>query len=137
MYLNKPFSQVRQDVKNGNIGSGKVIATTPGKSFFHSVTGKVGLGTAGVGLAGATIHSMTNTKPEEISGEMGNHFHNAFAGINEDSGGVSVASSSGPMPAVGGASILLKYKSPLDFKDKLTKLKSRRISSYNTKAHYD
>lgn len=136
MYLNKPFSQVRQDVKNGNIGSGKV-RSQPGKSFFHSVTGKVGLGTTGVGLAGAAIHSIADTKPGEISGEMGNHFHNAFAGINEDSGGFSVASSSGPMPAVGGASILLKDKSPLDFKDKLKKLNIRRTSSYNTKAHYD
>lgn len=117
MYLNKPFSQVRQDVKNGKVGSGKFIATTPGKSFFHSVTGKVGLGTTGVGLAGAAIHSMNNTKTEEISGEMGNHFHNAFAGINEDSGGVSVASSSGPMPAVGGASQVfppMKDLSPID-----------------------
>lgn len=117
MYLNKPFSQVRQDVKNGNIGSGRVIATKPGKSFFHSVTGKVGLGTTGVGLAGAAIHSMAANKTEEISGEMGNHFHNAFAGINEDSGGFSVASSSGPMPAVGGASQVfppLKELSPID-----------------------
>ena len=120
MYLNKPFSQVRQDVKNGNIGSGRVIATKPGKSFFHSVTGKVGLGATGVGLAGAAIHSMDANKTEEISGEMGNHFHNAFAGINEDSGGFSVASSSGPMPAVGGISGAsqvfppLKELSPID-----------------------
>lgn len=120
MYLNKPFSQVRQDVKNGNINSGRVITNKPGKSFFHSVTGKVGLGATGIGLSGTAIHSLADNKSSDISGEMGNHFHNAFAntfGINEDSGGVSVASSSGPMPAVGGASQVfppLKDLSPID-----------------------
>lgn len=120
MYLNKPYSQVRQEVKNGNVGSGRVMATKSGKSFFHSVTGKVGLGAVGAGLGGTTIHSLADNKSSDISGEMGNHFHNAFAntfGLNEDSGGVSVASSSGPMPAVGGVQNSfppLKELSPVD-----------------------
>ena len=59
-------------------------------------------------------------------------------GIGENEGigssiGTAVVASSEAMPAVGGGSILLKDKSPLDFKDKLKKLKSRRIGLYNIK----
>ena len=89
------------------------------------------IGGTGLGFGLKAINDL-NDKPDNLQhfGHVGKLFH---IGEN-DSGGFSVASSSGPMPAIGGGSILLKDKSPLDFKDKLKNLKSRRTGSYNTKS---
>ena len=126
MYINKPLSQVRQEVKNKQEQpltrpTTRTLSVKPSKSFFQSVTGKVGLGTAGAGLAAGAAHAIANTKGSDVAGEMGGHFHNAFSnifGLNENGdavAGTTVVSSTGPIPAAGGKSFpILKDVSPID-----------------------
>ena len=115
-----------------NIPDAKYPERKPKSNASFLIKGAIG-GT-GLGFGVKAINDL-NDKPNNLQdfGHVGKLFH---IGEN-DSGGVSVTSSFGPMPAVGGGSVLLKDKSPLDFKDKLKNLKSRRTGSYNTKVHYD
>ena len=114
-----------------NIPDAKYPERKPKPKSNASFLIKGGIGLTGLGFGVKAINDL-NDKPNNLRdfGHVGKLFH---IGEN-DSGGVSVTSSFGPMPAVGGASILLKDKSPLDFKDKLKNLKSRRTGSYNTKS---
>ena len=117
-----------------NIPDAKYPERKPQPKSNASFLTKGAIGGIGLGFGLKAINDL-NDKPDNLQhfGHVGKLFH---IGEN-DSGGVSVTSSFGPMPAVGGGSVLLKDKSPLDFKDKLKNLKSRRTGSYNTKVHYD
>ena len=114
-----------------NIPDAKYPERKPQPKSNASFLTKGAIGGIGLGFGLKAINDL-NDKPDNLQhfGHVGKLFH---IGEN-DSGGVSVTSSFGPMPAVGGGSILLKDKSPLDFKDKLKNLKSRRTGSYNTKS---
>ena len=114
-----------------NIPDAKYPERKPQPKSNASFLTKGAIGGIGLGFGLKAINDL-NDKPDNLQhfGHVGKLFH---IGEN-DSGGVSVTSSFGPMPAVGGSSILLKDKSPLDFKDKLKNLKSRRTGSYNTKS---
>ena len=139
----KPFSQIRNEVTNNDkykidthtinepsnsFKNSRTLNKTPINNNFKSklVIGGGLLGGTGI-AAGLLKSSHTN--------DSNNHFHNAFANIsgvheNEGAVGTTVASSSGPMVATGGASFpMLKDKtnfSPEAFKRKLKTLKRRR-----------
>lgn len=128
----------RSASSSGGPGTRPSGSTPPINSNFKS---KLGLGAGiGGGLLGAGALAKSLSSNNSV-GEVGGHFHNAFAnltGMHENEGaapagasaGVSVMSSSEAMPASGGGSFhMLKDKSPLtedNFKQRLKNLKIRR-----------
>ena len=97
-----------------NIPDAKYPERKPQPKSNASFLTKGAIGGIGLGFGLKAINDL-NDKPDNLHhfGHVGKLFH---IGEN-DSGGVSVASSSGPMPAVGGASQVfppMKDLSPID-----------------------
>lgn len=94
----------------------------PNSKFASMLKVGAGIGVAG-GLYGAGEFSKNTDRLHNDFGHVGSI-------LNKIDENTSVASSFGPMPAIGGAFPILKDKRLLDFKDKL---RIRRTGLYNIK----